>query len=92
MNRIEVCSTDNCRWCDRAKSLLRARGLDFVEIDISPDPARAREMIERSGRRTIPQVIFDDVPIGGFDELSMIDLPDKLDGDPITATQGGIQP
>jgi len=34
MNRVEVYSTDNCPWCERAKSLLRARGLDFEEIDI----------------------------------------------------------
>ena len=39
MNRVEVYSTDNCPWCERAKSLLRARGLDFEEIDISSDRA-----------------------------------------------------
>jgi GrxC family glutaredoxin len=92
MNRIEVYSADNCPWCERAKSLLRTRGLDFVEIDSSSDPARAREMTERSGQRTIPQVFIDDVPIGGSDELSMIDQPDKLDEDHITVTNRGIQP
>ena len=79
MNHIEVYSTVNCPWCTRAKSLLRARGLDFEEIDISSDQARALEMSERSGRRTVPQIFIDDVPIGGFDELSNVDLPDKLD-------------
>ena len=78
MNQIEVYSTDNCSFCTRAKSLLRARGLDFEEIDISADRARAREMIERSGRRTVPQIFIDNQLIGGFDELSKMNLPDKL--------------
>jgi len=92
MNRIEVSSTDSCPWCDHAKLLLRTRGLDFEEIDISSDQTRALEMIERSGRRTVPQIFIDNVPIGGFDELSMIDLPDKLDTDHITVTNRGIYP
>ena len=77
MSQIEVYSTGNCPWCVRAKSLLRAKGLDFEEIDISTDQARAMEMIERSGRRTVPQIFIDDKPIGGFDELSKMDLTDK---------------
>jgi GrxC family glutaredoxin len=77
MNRIEVYSTDNCPWCDRAKSLLRANGLDFAEIDISSDRVRALEMMERSGRRTVPQIFIDDEPIGGFDELSKMGLPTR---------------
>jgi GrxC family glutaredoxin len=79
MNRIEIYSTDNCPWCNRAKSLLRARGLDFEEIDISADAARAVEMTERSGQRTVPQLCIEDVHIGGFDELSMLNLSDRLD-------------
>ena len=78
MNQIEVYSTDNCPWCTRAKSLLRAKGLDYEEIDISSDQARALKMIERSGRRTVPQIFIDDVPIGGFDELSEMHQAGKL--------------
>jgi len=92
MNRIEVYSTDNCPWCERAKSLLRARGLDFEETDISSDQASALEMTKRSGRRTVPQIFIDNVHIGGFDELSMIDLPDKQDEDYTTLIKGGIYP
>ena len=75
MNHIEIYSSDDCPWCLRAKSLLTAKGLDFEEIDISSDRARALEMIERSGRRTVPQIFIDDEPIGGFDELAKMDLP-----------------
>jgi len=49
-------------------------------------------MTKRSGRRTVPQIFIDNVHIGGFDELSMIDLPDKLDEDHITVTNRGIYP
>ncbi len=78
MNQIEIYSTNNCPWCTRAKSLLRTKGLDFEEIDISSDQARALEMIERSGRRSVPQIFIDDESIGGFEELSKLNLPDKL--------------
>ena len=79
MNRIEVYPADNCPWCDRAKSLLRTRGIDFEEIDIATGAARAVEKIERSGRRTVPQIFIEDDHIGGFDELSMLNLSDRLD-------------
>jgi glutaredoxin 3 len=65
MNRIEVYSTDDCPWCDHAKSLLRAGGLDFEEIDITSDRASALETTKRSGRHTIPQIFIDNVHIGG---------------------------
>ena len=79
MSQIEIYSTGNCPWCTRAKSLLRSKGLDYEEIDISSDQVRALEMVERSGRRTVPQIFIDDVPIGGFDELSEMNLKGKLD-------------
>ena len=74
MNRIEVYSTNQCPWCVRAKSLLQAEGLNYEEIDVSANQERLLEMMERSGRRTVPQIFIDDVSIGGFDELSQLDL------------------
>ncbi len=79
MNQIEIYTTDNCPWCTCAKSLLRSKGLDFKEIDISSDQAHALEMIVRSGRRTVPQIFIDDQPIGGFDELLKMNLRNKRD-------------
>ena len=79
MNQIEIYSTDNCPWCTRAKSLLRAKGLDFEEIDISSDQARALEMIERSGRRTVPQIFIGDRHIGGYTDLAELDMEDELE-------------
>lgn len=74
MNHIEVYSTNQCPWCVRAKSLLQNEGLDYEEIDVSADQNRLLEMVERSGRRTVPQIFIDDVAIGGFDELSQLNL------------------
>ena len=74
MNHIEIYSTNQCPWCTRAKSLLQSEGLDYEEIDVSSDQARLLEMMERSGRRTVPQIFIDDISIGGFDELSKLDL------------------
>jgi glutaredoxin 3 len=90
MNQIEIYSSDNCPWCIRAKSLLRSRGLDFEEIDISSDRVRALEMIERSGRRTVPQIFIDDQPIGGFHELSKMNLPDQQGQAGLTINERGI--
>ena len=79
MKHIEVYSTINCPWCVRAKALLQNKGLDYQEINISTDAARTLEMVERSGRRTVPQIFIDDESIGGFDELSALNQTGKLD-------------
>jgi len=78
MNYIEVYSTHICPWCVRAKSLLQSMGLDYEDIDISLDEDRAREMVERSGRRTVPQIFINNESIGGFDELSQLSMEGKL--------------
>lgn len=74
MNKIEIYSTDICPWCRQAKALFSSKGLDFEEINITSNQARAIEMIERSGRRTVPQIFIDGKHIGGFDDLSKLDL------------------
>ncbi len=74
MSHIEIYSSDNCPWCAHAKSLLRSQALEFKEINVSSDQALLLEMIERSGQRTVPQVFINGEAIGGFDELSKINL------------------
>lgn len=71
--------TDYCPWCDRAERLLRARGVDSIEkIRVDLEPARRREMMERTGRRTVPQVYIGDTHVGGFDDLSALDADGEL--------------
>ncbi len=69
MNSITMYTTDYCPYCHAAKALLRSRGLSYAEIDVTTDADKQAEMIERSGRRTVPQVFFDDKHIGGNDDL-----------------------
>lgn len=68
-NNINIYTTDYCPYCHAAKALLRSRGLEYNEIDVTYDTAKRDEMIARSGRRTVPQVFFGDKHIGGNDDL-----------------------
>jgi glutaredoxin 3 len=69
-----------CGYCHRAKSLLRARGAEFVEVDISFDRARREEMLARSnGRTTVPQIFIGDVHVGGFDDLAALEAEGRLE-------------
>jgi glutaredoxin 3 len=72
-------STGVCPFCRRAEALLEARGvvhIDKVRIDL--DPARRDEMIERTGRRTVPQIYIGDTHVGGFDDLAALDREGRL--------------
>ena len=79
MNTIKIYSTRNCPYCVRAKALLQSKELDFEEIDISSDLERTQEMIQRSGRRTVPQIFINEQSIGGFDQLAELNAAGKLD-------------
>lgn len=67
--KIVVYSKNNCPYCVAAKSLLANKGLSFEEIDVGQDSTQLQKMIEKSQRRTVPQIFFDDEHIGGFVEL-----------------------
>jgi thioredoxin reductase (NADPH) len=68
-----------CPYCTMAKQLLRQKQQEWLEIDVEGDPARQKEMIERSGRRTVPQIFVDDRHVGGFDELAALEDAGELD-------------
>jgi thioredoxin reductase (NADPH) len=80
MPQITMYSKDDCPYCDSAKRLLAATGQTWTEIDIVAEPARRDEMIERSGRRTVPQIWIGDRHVGGFDDLAALDRAGELDG------------
>ena len=79
MKQIEVYSKDWCPYCDRAKTLLTARGLEYVEIDVTNDPEREAQIRTRSGRRSVPQIFIDGEHVGGFDDLTALDSQGGLD-------------
>ena len=73
-------STGVCPFCVMAERLLKAKGvtdIDKIRVDLEPD--KRDEMMERTGRRTVPQVYIGERHIGGFDELSALDRAGGLD-------------
>tara|TARA_B100001029_G_C14674682_1_gene241397 strand:+ start:240 stop:479 length:240 start_codon:yes stop_codon:yes gene_type:complete len=68
-----------CNFCDAAKRLLIRNKLEFKEIDISSGPGLMDEMINKSnGKRTIPQIFFDEHHVGGYQELRALEKENKL--------------
>ncbi len=76
---IVVYSTAMCPYCVRAKSLLQNKGVKFEEIRVDMDRDRMAEMMQRSNRRTVPQIFIDDFHVGGFDDMAQLDAYGKLD-------------
>ncbi len=79
MPEVTMYSTPTCPFCARAEKLLEKKGIKVKKIPINGDKAKLREMIKRTGRNTVPQIYIDDRHIGGFDELSELDIMDELD-------------
>ena len=64
---VIVYSTPTCSWCVAAKEHLQAHAIDFEDVDLSANPARASEMIEKSGQMAVPVIDIDGEIIVGFD-------------------------
>ncbi|HEF4760792.1 TPA: glutaredoxin 3 [Pseudomonas putida] len=73
MNTVTLYTTDTCPYCRSAKSLLASKGIAMQEINIQREPGKLEEMLERSGRRSVPQIFIGDAHIGGFDDLAKLD-------------------
>ncbi len=80
MKPVEIYTSPICGFCVRAKRLLDAKGVAYVEHDIFADPGAREEMTNRAdGRRTVPQVFIDGVGVGGCDELHALERNGRLD-------------
>lgn len=80
MARVTMYSTGVCPYCVRAEQLLTRKGVTNIEkIRVDLDPARRAEMMERTGRRTVPQIYINDTHVGGFDDLAALDHAGGLD-------------
>ena len=78
--RVVRYSTGVCPYCTMAERLLKAKGIDEIEkIRIDLDPVQRAEMMEKTGRRTVPQIYIGQTHVGGFDDLSALDREGKLD-------------
>ncbi len=77
--RVRMYSTAVCPYCLRAEQLLKARGVAEIEkIRIDLDPAQRDEMMQKTGRRTVPQIYIGDTHVGGCDDLIALDHAGKL--------------
>ena len=72
-NRVTVYTTEPCGYCRTAKTLLDRRGIAYDEINLAKDPSGRTELVRMTGMMTFPQVVIDDTPIGGYQELVQVD-------------------
>ncbi len=77
--RIRMYTTRRCGYCIRAKTLLDSRGLPYEEINLDDDPGFRQKLLELTGGWTVPQILIDDEPIGGFTELWRLDKSGELE-------------
>lgn len=79
MAKILMYTSAVCPYCINAERLLRSKGVEDIEkIRIDLEPERRAEMMEKTGRRTVPQIYIDAQHIGGFDDLRALDLAGGL--------------
>lgn len=76
---VVMYTTKLCGFCRAAKKLLDAKGVEYQTIAVDFDSAKRQEMMQRSGRRTVPQIFIGDHHVGGFDDLNALESADKLD-------------
>ena len=80
MPEITIYTKPLCPYCHRAMDLLNKKGAKFTEIEAAFDPAKRREMMDRSGgRATFPQIFIGDRHIGGSDDLHALEARGELD-------------
>ena len=78
MNEILIYSSSFCPYCLMAKRLLDQKGMRYTEINVDSAPGLRQEMMDKTNRRTVPQIYIGDLHVGGFDELYILDQTKKL--------------
>ena len=80
MKKVTMYSGSPCSHCEAAKALLKSKNISFEELDVWQDPAKAKEMLQRTnGARTIPQIFIGDHYIGGNEQLQEANKTGELD-------------
>jgi glutaredoxin 3 len=80
MNEIVMYRTDWCLFCYRAEQLLRRKGVERVTyINVGGDPEQRMAMMQRSGRRSVPQIFIGETHVGGYDDLVALERAGRLD-------------
>ncbi len=68
-----------CPYCARARALLERKGVEWTEIDVEGDSSKRTEMMERSGRRSVPQIFIGEMHVGGSEELQELERKGALE-------------
>lgn len=80
MPNITIYTKDYCPYCVKAKQLLKIKGQEFTEVDITNDPDKAVEMVQKAGgAKTVPQIFINDTHVGGSDDLYAANDSGELD-------------
>ena len=79
MQPVVIYTKPFCPYCSRAEALLQRKGVEYQEIVASMDPDKKKEMMERSGRSTYPQIFIGDRHVGGCDDLHDLEARGELD-------------
>lgn len=80
MANVRMYCTGTCPFCQMAEALLRERGVTEIDrIRVDMEPARRIEMMQVTGRRTVPQIYIDGTHVGGYDDLAALDQAGRLD-------------
>jgi glutaredoxin 3 len=77
--RVQMYTTRWCGYCSRAKSLLDGKGIEYDEIALDDDPKFRQRVFDLTGGWTVPQILIDGRPIGGFTELWRLERSGALD-------------
>ena len=72
-------TTAVCPYCLMAERLLAAKGVQIEKVRVDLNPERRAEMMEKTGRRTVPQIYIGETHVGGYDDLAALDRAGKLD-------------
>ena len=79
MKKVIIYTGPMCNYCGAAKHLLSKKKVDYTEFNIATDPAKMKEMQEKTGgARTIPQIFIGETYVGGYDELKALEVAGKL--------------
>jgi glutaredoxin 3 len=79
MATVQMYTTRWCGYCVRAKALLESREIAFEEIELDDDPGFRQRLLELTGGWTVPQILIDGRPIGGYTELWQLDRSGELE-------------
>lgn len=75
---VVMYTTPWCPFCIRAKQLLNSKGVEYTDIDVAAQPQKRQDMIEKSGRTSVPQIWIDALHVGGCDELYALERQGQL--------------